>query len=111
MVAKVYCGGIDGLDKVTPTNIDNTIAADSSCGHTVRVRYYTNSNYVGTIRYCQKPSYKKAKENLKHYLERKKLLKMQSGWINPPAIKNVLNIKPKHPAVFKNFAMNSKRGN
>jgi hypothetical protein len=66
---------------------------------------------IQTIRYTERPEYKETKKKVKKYLERKSLLQMKTGWSNPPEIKYTLNFKPQHPAVFKNFAINSNRGN
>jgi mevalonate kinase len=112
MAPNVCNDGIDGYDAITTTiNIDNTVAVDSSDGKTFRIRHYSNSSFSTTINYTQTSGYKEAKKKLKKYLEHKILLQMQSGWVNPQEINVAVKVKPKHPAVFKNFAMNSNRGN
>jgi len=90
--------------------ITGTMPADSSCGNTVRVRYCTNQDSEITVRYSVNTQYKEIKENIKKYLERKKVAKIKSGWKAPKREDVVFDTKPRQ-SMFKNFAMNSNRGN
>jgi len=110
MVNVNYYGSTDDPTQITRVDIDNTVAADSSDGVTIRVRYYTNSNYSTTIRYSVSADYRQKRENIIKYLQRKKMLQVMSGWENPKEVRSVIGGKSKQP-IFKNHAMNSNRGN
>ena len=62
------------------------------------------------IKYASDSEYQKLIEKVKWYLGHKEISKIRVGWNNPKETTPVLDARPKQP-IFKNHAVNSKRGN
>lgn len=62
------------------------------------------------IRYASDTDYKRLQEKVREYLRHKEISKIRVGWNNPKEMAPILDVRPKQP-IFKNHAINSKRGN
>ena len=83
--------------------------SDALARRVVKGEYYSDSNYSFSPK-SRDNGYQELRKKLKKYLEHKKILQIKSGWNNPKEIIPIFDVKSKQP-IFKNFAMNSKRGN
>lgn len=110
MVSFNYYGYTNDPSQLTRFDTDGCVSVDSSYRPSMRIHNYSDNNYKSVTKQENKEKQKEVFQKIKKYLEHKKIAKIKTGWVNPQKEVVCFEKKRKQPA-FKNFAVNSNRGN